>query len=276
MVSAGTNVNDEHRGVLRRPPPRRRGRSGRRPRAALVDPSRVLSDRLGPTTLPTSPLVNSTPLSNPMIPVPPENSPGSLDAWRTSHPRFRRPRPRARPRGLRGLTVTPFRGVTMSPGLLRVDPGSRRTSHAIAIARCRRTSSREGSLRLVGLAPEPAPNGPAILPGDPRWVNRHLAYVPRRTRGDPRDWSSDRRRPRDSNPRGGCPPTRSPGVPLRPLGQASAVESSGGMTPNGRPFRGGRGVRGGDRIRTCEGRVRPLTAFEAVPFVRSGTPPGRV
>src|ERR671934_1944590 len=26
---------------------------------------------------------------------------------------------------------------------------------------------------------------------------------------------------RDSNPRGGCPPTRSPGVPLRPLGQAS-------------------------------------------------------
>ena len=84
------------------------------------------------------------------------------------------------------------------------------------------------------------------------------------------------RRPRDSNPRGGCPPTRSPGVPLRPLGQASAVESSGGTTPNGRPFRGGRRVRGGDRIRTCEGRVRPLTAFEAVPFVRSGTPPGRV
>ena len=85
-----------------------------------------------------------------------------------------------------------------------------------------------------------------------------------------------KRRPRDSNPRGGCPPTRSPGVPLRPLGQASAAESSGGVTPNGRPFRGGTGVRGGDRIRTCEGRVRPLTAFEAVPFVRSGTPPGRV
>src|SRR4249919_1676656 len=41
--------------------------------------------------------------------------------------------------------------------------------------------------------------------------------------------------PRDSNPRGGCPPTRSPGVPLRPLGQATAVESSGGVTPNGRP-----------------------------------------
>ena len=26
-------------------------------------------------------------------------------------------------------------------------------------------------------------------------------------------------------------------------------------------------------IRTREGRIRPLTAFEAVPFVRSGTPP---
>ena len=38
--------------------------------------------------------------------------------------------------------------------------------------------------------------------------------------------------PRDSNPRGGCPPTRSPGVPLRPLGQATADESSGGAWPN--------------------------------------------
>jgi signal-transduction protein with cAMP-binding, CBS, and nucleotidyltransferase domain len=28
-------------------------------------------------------------------------------------------------------------------------------------------------------------------------------------------------------------------------------------------------------IRTREGRIRPLTAFEAVPFVHSGTPPGR-
>jgi hypothetical protein len=26
-------------------------------------------------------------------------------------------------------------------------------------------------------------------------------------------------------------------------------------------------------IRTREGRIRPLTAFEAVPFVHSGTPP---
>ena len=31
--------------------------------------------------------------------------------------------------------------------------------------------------------------------------------------------------------------------------------------------------RGGGVIRTREGRIRPLTAFEAVPFVRSGTPP---
>jgi hypothetical protein len=29
-------------------------------------------------------------------------------------------------------------------------------------------------------------------------------------------------------------------------------------------------------IRTRERRFRPLTAFEAVPFVRSGTPPARV
>ena len=33
--------------------------------------------------------------------------------------------------------------------------------------------------------------------------------------------------PRDSNPRGGRPPTRSPGVPLSPLGQATATESTG-------------------------------------------------
>jgi hypothetical protein len=33
---------------------------------------------------------------------------------------------------------------------------------------------------------------------------------------------------------------------------------------------------GGGVIRTREGRFRPLTAFEAVPFVHSGTPPGRV
>jgi hypothetical protein len=33
---------------------------------------------------------------------------------------------------------------------------------------------------------------------------------------------------------------------------------------------------GGGVIRTREGWIRPLTAFEAVPFVRSGTPPGRV
>ena len=54
-----------------------------------------------------------------------------------------------------------------------------------------------------------------------------------------RDRSSAERRPRDSNPRGGCPPTRSPGVPLRPLGQASA---SSVTRPgwNGRPYRGGR------------------------------------
>ena len=32
--------------------------------------------------------------------------------------------------------------------------------------------------------------------------------------------------PRDSNPRGSCPPTRFPGVSLRPLGQATADESS--------------------------------------------------
>ncbi len=32
-------------------------------------------------------------------------------------------------------------------------------------------------------------------------------------------------------------------------------------------------VRGGGVIRTREGRIRPLTAFEAVPFVHSGTPP---
>ena len=88
--------------------------------------------------------------------------------------------------------------------------------------------------------------------------------------------STPERWPRDSNPRGGCPPTRSPGVPLRPLGQATAVESSGGVTPNGRPSEAAGWSRGGDRIRTCEGRIRPLTAFEAVPFVRSGTPPGRV
>ena len=30
---------------------------------------------------------------------------------------------------------------------------------------------------------------------------------------------------------------------------------------------------GGGVIRTREGRFRPLTAFEAVPFVHSGTPP---
>jgi threonine aldolase len=30
---------------------------------------------------------------------------------------------------------------------------------------------------------------------------------------------------------------------------------------------------GGGVIRTREGRIRPLTAFEAVPFVHSGTPP---
>ena len=32
-------------------------------------------------------------------------------------------------------------------------------------------------------------------------------------------------------------------------------------------------IRGGGVIRTREGRFRPLTAFEAVPFVHSGTPP---
>jgi hypothetical protein len=33
------------------------------------------------------------------------------------------------------------------------------------------------------------------------------------------------------------------------------------------------GSSGGGVIRTREGRFRPLTAFEAVPFVHSGTPP---
>jgi hypothetical protein len=39
---------------------------------------------------------------------------------------------------------------------------------------------------------------------------------------DPFVW----RRLRGSNPRGSCPPTRFPGVCLRPLGQASAAQSS--------------------------------------------------
>ena len=56
------------------------------------------------------------------------------------------------------------------------------------------------------------------------------------------------------------------GVPVsvRAYGDGAAPSQAAGLS------------RGGDRIRTCEGRIRPLTAFEAVPFVRSGTPPGRV
>ena len=42
----------------------------------------------------------------------------------------------------------------------------------------------------------------------------------------------------------------------------------GGPAERARPEHGGGGV-----IRTREGRIRPLTAFEAVPFVHSGTPP---
>ena len=42
--------------------------------------------------------------------------------------------------------------------------------------------------------------------------------------------------PRDSNPRGSCPPTRFPGVSLRPLGQATAVE----CTENGSGLGGAR------------------------------------
>src|SRR5581483_7902644 len=40
-----------------------------------------------------------------------------------------------------------------------------------------------------------------------------------------------------------------------------------------RRVRGARSYGGGGVIRTREGRFRPLTAFEAVPFVHSGTPP---
>ena len=48
----------------------------------------------------------------------------------------------------------------------------------------------------------------------------------------------------------------------RPRWPAS-VSSAGDESP----------IRGGGVIRTREGRFRPLTAFEAVPFVHSGTPP---
>ena len=44
--------------------------------------------------------------------------------------------------------------------------------------------------------------------------------------------SSRERWPRDSNPRGGHPPTRSPGVPLRPLGQATATSLPRALTPS--------------------------------------------
>jgi hypothetical protein len=47
-----------------------------------------------------------------------------------------------------------------------------------------------------------------------------------------------RRRLRGSNPRGSCPPTRFPGVCLRPLGQASAAQSTPGSGGLERPLPG--------------------------------------
>jgi hypothetical protein len=63
------------------------------------------------------------------------------------------------------------------------------------------------------------------------------------------------RRLRGSNPRGSCPPTRFPGVCLRPLGQASAGQSS---QPRHPPATGRCGK---DGIRT-HGRLATSTVFE--------------
>ena len=57
--------------------------------------------------------------------------------------------------------------------------------------------------------------------------------------GDPVSW----RRLRGSNPRGSCPPTRFPGVCLRPLGQASAAQSSQPRHPPATRRRGKDGIR---------------------------------
>jgi hypothetical protein len=81
-----------------------------------------------------------------------------------------------------------------------------------------------------------------------RVPGRSAALV-RRSRhqvGDP----SARRRLRGSNPRGSCPPTRFPGVCLRPLGQASAGQSSR------RPRRRGSGVAAGPGRWRLGGPVR--------------------
>jgi hypothetical protein len=53
----------------------------------------------------------------------------------------------------------------------------------------------------------------------------------------------------------------------RPSAQRGSVSHTGAPA-QARAHSGGGGV-----IRTREGRFRPLTAFEAVPFVHSGTPP---
>src|SRR5437588_4019404 len=79
-----------------------------------------------------------------------------------------------------------------------------------------------------------------------------------------------RRWPRDSNPRASYPATRSPGVPLRPLGQATggSVRGRPEASPGPRPGRGGcpvaeatgfEPVRGGQAPnRFRGGPVRPL------------------
>src|SRR5438093_6386988 len=63
-------------------------------------------------------------------------------------------------------------------------------------------------------------------------------------------------------------------VPTAVASDATTVQSA--MTGTYRTRSRARRAGGGGVIRTREGWIRPLTAFEAVPFVRSGTPPGRV
>jgi hypothetical protein len=90
-----------------------------------------------------------------------------------------------------------------------------------------------------GTRPWPAWDGPSADPRTTAWIEPQV--------DDLVLW----RRLRGSNPRGSCPPTRFPGVCLRPLGQASAAQSSqpGGWRPPARRPRPGRADRRGGRAR---------------------------
>ena len=165
----------------------------------------------------------------------PNSSGNSGGARRTRCPTGSRMAQRSKPRScLWSQRVAPrLPGVGPHPRHRR-SPGRERQGDAGAAGACDRQHHTRHRW-----APVPVRDGhPGGPPGvAPRRGHGAAGTDPARTHRQPpegnRRWMTlfSWRRLRGSNPRGSCPPTRFPGVCLRPLGQASAGQSSQPQDP---------------------------------------------